>query len=83
MLYDFFVNKNENVKYEYERYVKENLEEHYTNRIKQWKILLHLNWHYRVKQKTYPLIYWDLYQEKKNRRKAVCRRYFTTNCKEK
>ena len=30
MLYELIVNTNSNVKYEYERYVQENLEEHYT-----------------------------------------------------
>ena len=38
MLYELIVNTNSNVKYEYERYVQENLEEHYTNRLRQWKI---------------------------------------------
>ncbi len=62
MFYNLFVNKNQNVKYEYERYVQENLEEHYTNRLKQWKILLNLNWHYRIKKSNKPLLYWDNYQ---------------------
>lgn len=70
MFYDLFVNKNQNVKYEYERYVQENLEEHYTNRLKQWKILLNLNWHYRVKKSKQPLLYWDTYQSKKQ--ELVC-----------
>lgn len=63
MLYELMVNSNANVKYEYERYVQENLEEHYTNRLKQWKILLSLNWHYRVKKSDRPLLFWDQYIE--------------------
>ena len=34
MFYRYLVEKNPNVKYEYERYVQENLQEHYTNRLK-------------------------------------------------
>lgn len=62
MLYELIVNTNSNVKYEYERYVQENLEEHYTNRLRQWKILFSLNWHYRVLRSKKPLLYWDQYK---------------------
>ena len=50
-IYNFLVRKNENVQYEYERYVMQNTIEHYENRMKHWKILFKLNWHYRVKKK--------------------------------
>ena len=59
MFYRYLVEKNPNVKYEYERYVQENLQEHYTNRLKHWRILFSLNWHYRVRKKTQPLLFWD------------------------
>ena len=57
ILYNYFVRKNKMVQNEYETYVMEHIDEHNTNRIKHWKILLKLNWHYRVKKKTEPLIY--------------------------
>ncbi len=41
-MYDSLVRKNENVRYEYERYVMENRTEHYENRRKHWKILFQL-----------------------------------------
>lgn len=58
-IYDWGVKKNEYVQKEYERYVQENLAEHYENRLKQWKILMALNWHYRVKKNTEPMLYFD------------------------
>ena len=58
-IYNFLVRKNENVQYEYERYVMQNTIEHYENRMKHWKILFKLNWHYRVKKNSAPLLYWD------------------------
>ena len=66
MIYNHFVRSNLNIKYEYERYVQEHLDEHYTNRFKQWKILFELNWHYKVKKKKFPLIYWDKYLPENN-----------------
>lgn len=57
-IYNFLVRKNENVKYEYERYVMEHTVEHYEHRFLHWKILWKLNWHYRVKKNTNPLLYW-------------------------
>lgn len=57
--YDYMVRKNENVRYEYERYVQEHLLEHYESRWKHWKILWKLNWHYRIRKKNEPLLYWD------------------------
>ncbi len=57
-LYNWAVRKNENVRYEYERYVMEHTEEHYENRFKHWKMLWKLNWHYRVKKKNEPMLYY-------------------------
>ena len=57
--YNWTVRKNENVKYEYERYVMEHTIEHHEHRFLHWKILLKLNWHYRVKKEKEPLLYWD------------------------
>ena len=75
-LYDYVVRKNENVRYEYERYVMENTIEHYENRGKHWKILWKLNWHYRVKKKNEPMMYFDkkeksIINEKKNEEKNI------------
>lgn len=58
-LYDYVVRKNENVRYEYERYVMEHTIEHYENRRKHWKILWKLNWHYRIKGNNSPMLYFD------------------------
>lgn len=58
-IYNFLVRRNENVRYEYERYVQEHLVEHLESRRKHWKILWKLNWHYRVQKRTEPLIYCD------------------------
>ena len=58
-LYDFCVRRNPNVRSEYERYIQEHLVEHYENRLKHWKILWKLNWHYRIQKKDTPLLYWD------------------------
>lgn len=58
-IYNFLVRKNENVCYEYERYVRENIKEHYESHLKHWKILFKLKWHYQVKKKSEPLIYWN------------------------
>lgn len=52
--YNFFVRKNEAVREDYERYVIKNQEEHYSNRLKHWSLLLKLNWHYRIRKKTTP-----------------------------
>lgn len=71
-VYDGLVRKNENVQKEYERYVMEHTVEHYESRFKHWKILWKLNWHYRVKKKNEPMLYFDgdnkkgLVKQKKN-----------------
>lgn len=58
-LYNYFVCSNPFVRYEYERYVQEHIEEHYTNRFKQWKILFQLRKHYIHENKSDPLLFWD------------------------
>ncbi|NBJ95814.1 hypothetical protein D5282_00370 [bacterium 1xD8-48] len=58
-LYDFFVRKNGRVWYEYERYVREHIQEHYLHRFRHIKLLIKLNWFYRVKRGNTPYIYWD------------------------
>lgn len=58
-MYYYMVKKNKDVQYEYERYVIENMIEHYKNRFKHWKILLKLNWHYRIKKSTKRLLFED------------------------
>lgn len=57
--YNWAVRKNEDVRYEYERYVMENIKEHYESHFKHWKILWKLNWHYRVKKKSEPMLYFE------------------------
>lgn len=58
-IYDFLVRKNEDVRYEYERYVQEHLTEHYESRGKHWKVLWNLKIHYQLQGREDPLIYWD------------------------
>lgn len=56
-IYDGLVRKNKNVQKEYERYVIEHIGEHNKKRLKHWKILWSLTWHYRVRKIEDPLIY--------------------------
>lgn len=58
-LYNYFVRTNGRVWYEYERYVREHMEEHRLHRLKHLRILLKLNWFYRVKKGNTPYLYWD------------------------
>ena len=58
-LYYFFVIRNFNIKYEYEKYVLDHLTDHNSKRIKHWAILIKLNWHYRILRKKTPLLYID------------------------
>ena len=58
-LYEYVVHKNGRVAYEYERYVREHIEEHKGLKLKHYWILLKLNWFYRVKKKTIPYMYDD------------------------
>ncbi len=59
-LYDWFVRKNGRVWYEYERYVREHIDEHHLHRLRHIRILLKLNWFYRVKKGSTPYLYWDI-----------------------
>lgn len=59
-MYESFVRKNDRVQYEYERYVMENIKEHYESHWKHLKILFKLKWHYQVKKEKTPLLYWDI-----------------------
>lgn len=63
-LYTYFVRRNEKVRYEYERYVIENIDEHKKKRIKHLFILFKLNWHYCVRKKNDKYIYKEKYIEK-------------------
>ncbi len=59
-MYNLMVRKNKSVQYEYERYVMENIKEHYENHFKHFKILMILKWHYQVRKENTPLLYWDV-----------------------
>lgn len=59
-LYDYAVKKNGRVWYEYERYVREHIEEHHLHRFSHIKLLIKLNWFYRVKKGNTPYLYWDV-----------------------
>lgn len=59
-LYNWFVRKNGRIWYEYERYVREHIEEHYLHRLRHIRLLLKLNWFYRVKKGNTPYLYWDV-----------------------
>ena len=52
--------KNGRVWYEYERYVRENIDEHKHHRFKHLIILFKLNWFYRIKKGNTPYLYWDV-----------------------
>lgn len=62
-IYDVLVRKNPNVQYEYERYVMENIKEHYEHHMKHLRMLFRLKWHYQIKKRTTPLLYWDKFAE--------------------
>lgn len=53
-LYYFLVEKNPSIRQEYQDYVNAHQEEHLKNRKKHWKLLLKLNWHYRIRRKKTP-----------------------------
>lgn len=56
-IYDCVVRKNEGVKYEYERYVIEHIEDHNKKRLKHWMFLIKLIVHYRIKRRKVPMFY--------------------------
>lgn len=58
-LYYRLVRKNKDVQYEYERYVMENIKEHYEKRSAHWKILLQLKWHYQIKKSNERMLFFD------------------------
>lgn len=47
-LYHFLVEKNPRIREEYQGYVNLHQDEHQKNRKKSWRLLLKLNWHYRI-----------------------------------
>lgn len=55
-LYYYFVTKNSYIKKEYEDYVIENIKDHNRKRLLHWVILFRLNWHYRIRRETTPLL---------------------------
>ncbi len=69
--YDYFVKKNGRVQYEYERYVREHIIEHRLYRYRHLRVLLKLNWFYRVKKSTVPFLYPDTPMEPVSDKKIV------------
>lgn len=59
-MYNMFVRKNGRIWYEYERYVREHIEEHRCHRLRHVWLLIKLNWFYRVKRENTPYLYWDV-----------------------
>lgn len=59
-IYNYLVRKNGRVWYEYERYVMEHIEEHHLHRFRHLRVLIKLNWFYRVKKGNTPYLYWDV-----------------------
>lgn len=55
-LYYFFVERNSLICNEYSAYVNARLEEHNSQRWRHWLVLLRLNWHYRVRKASTPLL---------------------------
>lgn len=55
-MYYWLVIKNPSIRSEYQNYVNAHQHEHLQKRTKSWKLLLKLNWHYRVKRKKTPLL---------------------------
>lgn len=58
-LYSYWVERNDCVKYEYERYVREHIAEHYLHRFRHLRLLVKLNRHFISRKKNSPMIYWD------------------------
>ena len=55
-IYDYFVVKNEKIKFEYQGYTEVNKERHRKHRIDSWFLLLRLNFYYRIFRRKGPLI---------------------------
>lgn len=62
ILYSTIVDGNTDIKREYDTYVREHIDEHSSNRLRHWAILLRLNIHYRIFKSSNGLFY----QNKKN-----------------
>lgn len=65
-MYDICVRTNEHVRYEYERYVREHIEEHRLQRWRHIRLLVKLNWFYRVKKSQPPYIFFDTMPKENN-----------------
>lgn len=50
-LYYYLVEKNAYIRHDYEDYVNNHLDEHASNKLKSWWILIKLNWKYRILRK--------------------------------
>ena len=59
-LYNYYVCRDERIRYEYERYVIEHMEEHRLFRTRHWKLLFKLNWFYGVRKQSGPYMYLDM-----------------------
>ncbi len=55
-IYYLFVEKNPSIKNEYQSYVNAHKNEHSKHRAKSWRLLLKLNWHYRILRKKTRLL---------------------------
>ncbi len=53
-MYYWLVIKNPSIRTEYQNYVNTHQDEHFKNRGKSWRLLLKLNWHYRIRRKKTP-----------------------------
>lgn len=69
-IYDALVRRNAGVQDEYERYVMAHLDEHQRNRLRHWKLLAALNWHYRVRSRSAPLLTQDAPPKRKGKKGA-------------
>ena len=66
-LYYLLVEKNPSIRDEYQGYVNSHQEEHVTDRAKHWRLLIKLNWHYRILRKKTLLLPVSNQSEKKVR----------------
>ncbi len=55
-MYYWLVIKNPAIREEYQNYVNTHQDEHFSKRTSSWKLLLKLNWHYRIKRKKTPYL---------------------------
>ncbi len=59
-LYNLLVRSDPRVQKEYEHYVMTHLQEHRTHRLRHWRLLLALHWHYRILHRTTPYLSEDV-----------------------